>query len=147
MGLPWSSTACSLPALGVHSPKPHRRPRSTQKGLGSDSGYSSTPLCLGSLGSRTKVRANSDGACFNLSTQADAGGSPSSGTASQRKPISNTTKQKPRACSWVPGSHNSPAMLATACSPDEHCLLTVDNGTVSGMPLKQKGRWQSALDG
>jgi hypothetical protein len=39
----------------------------------------------------------------------------------------------------TPSSHHLPAMLATACSPDEHCLLTVDKGTVSGMPLKQKG--------
>lgn len=30
-----------------------------------------------------------------------------------------------------------PAMLITACNPEEHCLLTHDSGTVSGMPLKQ----------
>lgn len=47
---------------------------------------------------------------------------------------------RPGCSSGLPPSHNLPAMLATAWSPDEHCLLTVDKGTVSGMSLKQKVR-------
>lgn len=60
--------------------------------------------------------------------------------------LPTVVRVKVKVHSWAPGSQNLPAMLATACNPDEHCLLTVDNGTVSGMPLKQKGRWQLALD-
>lgn len=50
---------------------------------------------------------------------------------------------RPGSSHGCPPSHNLPAMLATAWSPDEHCLLTVDKGTVSGMSLKQKARWES----
>ena len=42
-------------------------------------------------------------------------------------------------------SHNLPAMLAIAWSPDEHCLLTADKGTVSGMSLKQEARKSAPL--
>lgn len=47
---------------------------------------------------------------------------------------------RPGRSQGCPPSHNLPAMLATAWSPDEHCLLTADKGTVSGMPLKQEAR-------
>lgn len=47
---------------------------------------------------------------------------------------------RPSCSNGHPPSHNLPAMLATAWSPEEHCLLTADKGTVSGMSLKQKVR-------
>lgn len=50
---------------------------------------------------------------------------------------------RPGCSNGHPPSHNLPAMLATAWSPEEHCLLTADKGTVSGMSLKQKVRPQS----
>ena len=37
----------------------------------------------------------------------------------------------------VRGQTGSPAMLNRACRPEEHCLLTVYTGTVSGNPLQQ----------